>query len=446
VIEAYLECEINGVYLKSNVLKYYIICIERNNSTPIISSSFEPTDTEQYLTVSVPYQVYTPNSLTSAVKLFINGELYSERTDDQSAQLWQITDCPVGNVVLSIQTGSTVKTFDSFYVVPSEMDIPVKESGLELFLTASGKSNDAKKTEWVYKDIDTTFTNFNWKTDGWLTDDAGASMLSIQGNARATINLQPFLKDFKELGKTIEIEFEIKDVIDYDAIAVSCFTEEAGTWRGLKVGCKEATLKSSNNEISTTYKDNERIRIAFSIENTMENRIMYVYLNGILSGLAQYSTSTMFSQDDPVYITLGCNECTLNIYNIRIYNESMSSSEALNNYMYDMNDLTKKRELYSKNNVYDGGEISYAKLLDQIPCMTIIGTLPPRKGEKQSVEIEYVNKQDSSRNYSDTGVSIDIQGTSSQAYPKKNYKLKFNNQYKLRENSIEERVYTMKAD
>ena len=441
-IKMYTDCTLGENTIESNILDYHVICIDENNNTPIISSAFNLEDIEQYTALSIPYMVYTPGALTSDVELYVNDNLYSSLNVDRKLQRWGLSEYNSGQLKLKIKTGDIYKEF-ILNVTEVELITTEKTEGLELYLTSKNRINDENKEKWEYNDITTTFTDFTWVNDGWQLDEDGYNTLVIENNARATINIKPFMTDFKGTGKAIEFEFKVKDVIDYDTIVISCMSGN----RGIEVGCKSTIFKSNETSVLTKFKEDERVRVSFSIENKNQNRLIYVYVNGILSGLTQYVDTDIFSQTDPVNITLGSNYCTLYMYNIRVYNESLGLSEALNNYIYDMNNMSKKIELITKNDIYDDyGEVSYNKLLNKIPCMIITGELPPVKGDKKIVDIQYTNKQDETRNFIANSISIDIQGTSSQYYPKKNYKIKLSDKYKLRENSVEGKVFCLKAD
>ena len=441
-IKMYTDCTLGENTIKSNELEYHVICIDEGNNTPIIASSFNLKDIEQYTVLSIPYMVYTPGLLTSEVKLYVNDVLYSSLNVDRKLQKWGLSEYDNGQLNLKIKTGDIYKEF-ILNVTEVELITTEKTEGLELYLTSKNRINDENKEKWEYNDITTTFTDFTWVNDGWQLDEDGYNTLVIENNARATINIKPFMTDFKGTGKAIEFEFKVKDVIDYDAIVISCMSGN----RGIEVGCKSTIFKSNETSVLTKFKEDERVRVSFSIENKNQNRLIYVYVNGILSGLTQYVDTDIFSQTDPVNITLGSNYCTLYMYNIRVYNESLGLSEALNNYIYDMNNMSKKIELITKNDIYDDyGEVSYNKLLNKIPCMIITGELPPVKGDKKIVDVQYTNKQDETRNFIANSITIDIQGTSSQYYPKKNYKIKLSDKYKLRENSVEGKVFCLKAD
>ena len=442
VLEVYMTCEIEQETLTSNTLRYEFISIEEGQEQIIIASPFNVTEILQYTALKIPYMVYNPASLNADVQLLLNNEPFANINVNRAEQVWNITNYPSGTVTFTIKCGEVKRDFQ-VEVEPVEIDITAKEEGLQLYLTSTNRINDDNKENWAYEDISVEFNGFNWTTDGWQTDQDGINVMRVSGDAHITIPFKLFEEDFKTLGKTIEFEFAVRDVLDYDAKVISCMSGN----RGLEIGCKNAVFKSNEMTLETQYKEDERVRLGFSVQNVRDERLVFIYLNGIISGLARYTTQDIFSQVEPVDITIGSNKCVLDIYNIRVYKTSLTSREALNNYISDMNNPEYKIELFSKNNVFNEyGEISYDKLLSQLPCMTLIGELPPVKGSKRYIKIKYEDQADPSRNFNDTNVKIDIQGTSSQYYPKKNYKFTLNFPYMLRNGSIPEKVYCVKAD
>jgi hypothetical protein len=97
--------------------------------------------------------------------------------------------------------------------------------------------------------------------------------------------------------------------------------------------------------------------------------------------------------------------------------------------------------------VYDStGEIQYASLLQQLPVMTVIGTLPTFKGDKKTVRVEYENLQAQDRSFTSDNVQIDVQGTSSQFYPRKNFKTKHNGGFDMTESGAHQSLYVLAGE
>ena len=231
--------------------------------------------------------------------------------------------------------------------------------------------------------------------------------------------------------------------MNYNSILLSCYTEE----KGIQITPTEAILKSEQEEIRVRFKEDEKVRVSFVIESTNDNRLIRTYVNGILSGIAQFDSTDNFQQGSPIGITINEGHEEIDLYTIRIYDIALSSRQVLNNYICDLTDVTEKIAKYQVNNVYDlFGSISMAKIKSMIPILTITGELPPVKGEKKTVSTTYTNPFNPATDFTKDNCIIDIQGTSSQYYPKKNYKIKFPEAFSFYEGAIPENEYTFKAD
>ena len=443
LIEAYMEAVVGGSTITTNKLSYEIITVAEGNNTPIISMNYRnEEDITQYSLVSIPYAVYKDDSVENDVELFINNVSKGELVVDRSWKTWSTTDYPIGEVEFKITCGDISR---SVYVNVIELDVTFKEAteGLEFYMSSANRTNsDVDKDEYSYGVYNVDFNDFNWVTNGWIADN-GIAALKVCDGATVNIPITPFANDFKTLGQTIEFDFSIEDSINDNAIVCSCMSGD----RGFQIKSKEAVYKTNEIEVITKFKDKERIRISFVVEGSGLNRMIYTYVDGIVSGLNQYTTNDIFTQQTPVSITLGSTECTIKLYSIRIYNRGLKINEVVDNFIYDLTDITRKLDLYSKNNVFDThDQIIYDRILDQVPCMIITGELPPVKGEKKTVSIKYEDKVNFDRNFEYSGCTLDIQGTSSQYYPKKNYKFKLPELYALRTNSIPVNEFCLKAD
>ena len=218
-----------------------------------------------------------------------------------------------------------------------------------------------------------------------MPDEEGVTVLRVSGDARVTIPYQPFARDFRGTGKTIEIEFATRDVLDYDAEIISCMSGG----RGFRLTSQRATLRSEQREISTQYKENEHVRISFVAEKRSENRLLYIYINGVMSGVVQYPEDDDFSQQNPVNISIGHNGCATDIYCIRVYDNNLTRYQVLDNWIADSQNIETLLARYEHNNVYDEyGKIVIEKLPSDLPYMIIeAAELPQYKGDKKTVSI-----------------------------------------------------------
>ena len=436
-LRVWASATLDNVTISSNILSYEVMYAA--GSSTLIASDFDTTEYTEGETVNIPLIVYNPNSLTTDVSVYVNNVLTSELNVGRTQFTWSHVLSETGTVTILVSAGGSSRTF-TLTVAESSMDVEAVTENLELYLTANGRNNnDTNKTSWSYGNISCTLSGFNYVTNGWINNS-----LKISNGASVTIPLKIFQNDFRTNGKTIEIEFSTSNIVNFNSVVASCMSGN----RGFSITAQSATFKSEQSQVDVKFKDDEHIRLGFVVEARSSNRLIYTYLNGVISGITQYPNDDDFSQVSPVNITLGSAGCDLSIYNIRVYDTALTHYDMLNNYIADTTNLAEKLRLYTANNIHDAyGNVLYNKLINQIPIMTITGSLPGSKGDKKLVTVEYENQADSTKNFTMSNVTLDVQGTSSQYYPKKNYKIsKLPTAYSLRAGAPAEKVFTLKAD
>ena len=282
ILECWFEATIEGETVKSNKLRYAVICLEEGNKTPVIATDFNLATAEQYDTITIPYIVYNPASLTADIVLS-DGSKTTELTVDRTPQIWSYRPDNEGELTLSIACGVYV-TQIKMNVTPTTIDVEAETESLSLYLTSYGRTNtEANPGEWKYGAVSAELTGFNFSSDGWQLDEDGATVLRVSGDARVNIPVQLFKDDFRTGGKTIEVKFATRDVLNYDAPIITCWSGD----RGLQITAQKALLKSEQSEISTQYKEDEKVHLAFVVEKKSTHRLLMIYINGILSGVVQ---------------------------------------------------------------------------------------------------------------------------------------------------------------
>ena len=453
-LRVYFETELDGDTIRSNELYYEFISIGDGEGDPIITSSYNKTTLVQYSTAAIDYTVYDPSALTCDVVITVNGNTFQTVTVNREPQSVAIRFDTVGTNTIVIRAGATTKTF-TITVTESDADIEAVTEDLALHLTSYGRSNNEEHPEtWTSGNISCTLANFNFVSDGWVQDADGNTVLRTTGDARVTVPYKMFGSDFRSTGKTIEIEFATREIMDYDSVIMTCM--QGG--KGIEITSRGASLSSEQSEVDTQYKEDEHIRLSFVVEKRAENRLIWVYINGIASRVVQYPTQDDFQQATPVNFVIGSNDATVDIYNIRVYDNDLIAEQIVENWIADTQDVDLMLDRYSRNNVMDAyGSIVIEKLPSDLPYCIIEGDLPTYKGDKKTVSIEFYDPSAPGRNFTATGVSIDVQGTSSAGYARKNFKPKFKNgfelangthsdTYQMRPTSIPANVFCFKAD
>ena len=453
--------EITTIY--SNTIYYDVIIYEEGNFKPIVATRFEYEDgslvtggipyinIEQYDSYELPYAVYDPSNVTAQVEFFSGDDLVGVNNVLFSRDVFSYRYNSSGNKLCSIKCGIT--TYDyRINVQDSSLNIEEPTSGMQLYLDAYGKSNNSdSKNSWTYKDITTVFEGVNFGGDGWRD---GA--LRLMNGGSAVINYQPLKTQSTGANNafTFSIKFKVTNVIKEDEVIVDC-TDEYGT--GFIITTQEAKfITNGGKTVSTKFAAGEVYNIGFvsypvatetSGEDTKVNTSMiYLYINGILSACEQRDTVDNIYQTTPQNIKLKAENCTLDIYSIRAYNTQLTDEQMFACYLIDLGDSVAFKNEYSGNDILDfNNNISIASIYGKIPYVIVTGkqldgqaTLPyvavvNDKDPKYDVDsILYVDGAHPEFNFMCTpgekdgkkkSPQIRLQGTSSLAYPRKNYRL-----------------------
>lgn len=434
-LEVYAEREISdSVTLASNHLNFDLMVVANGNDRVIIATEFgDNQSVEQYSTIVIPYAVYDPTSTYADVEIKVNGTTYQMARVDRSRQTVSFRTKSHGTIEFAFKVGSVTRTVN-VNVTPAEVQIDAETDALALHLSSSGRTNAATNAGvWSFTDENhhtTTaiFTDCGFDTEsGWKADANGLVSLHLAKGARCLIPYKPFESECKNTGKTIEIEFKVSNCYDDEATLISCLAGKVG----FEVKAHEAYFSSAlMRQVSTKFKQDERMRIGFVVEDVSGNRFIHLYLDGKHAGVVQYDTSDYFVQNIPVGITMGHPSCELDIYNIRVYDNALSMRQMCNNYIADCDDTDLMFRKLEANDIINAdsaeGAIDYDKAVQKIPCITFIGDLPSYKGDKKkNTKIVYENRQHPEFSFTCAKAQNDVQGTSSQYYPRKNWKFKF---------------------
>lgn len=495
-IEAILSADINGAYVTTDPISYQIAWYDStlNNPTPLIWFPEQyPEKIVQYEDYVVEYMVWHPEQLTdiethyykNAVKLPSSPRYLNY--DSSLIQKWNITDYNIGSNNYTIQVGSTSKAINFEVEKDENRNLDIIAGGLVLNLEASGRSNEeniGSRTTWISKNTEiktsVNLENFNWYNNGWMEDEFGKSCLRISNGASIDIPIGPLniLNSTRmEKALTLEFRFKIRNIQEYATLIETISSEDENgnvsiekithTDKGVIgqlfnnnigfcIGTQEAFMKSSNTVVNARYKEDEIINLTFVIDSNSAMSLIYIYLQGILSGVAKYGTSDNFNAD-ATSIVFNSEYCDIDLYNVRIYSgPKLESVDVVHNYISDLKDVKSYDANQIVTTVNQIPTIDYKKMLDYndkhpeetiIPYMVIESRdidnkLPYIKGGKKAVNIEFKNPAlDYAYNkgyidadkylhgapsftYTSAEKSLDVQGTSSQGYPRRNYKWK----------------------
>lgn len=484
-LEIYAEHEETGQ--KSNE-KYQYQIMYAIGSTPLISSVYQITQAEEYEPLSIPFAVYHSTNDNPQVDLIISYDGVEYSRTQMSAPRGKLVTWPArvskqGMADFTISYAG-VEVTHSIKIVESSMSATVRTADLAFELKAADKSNNSHK-EWVSSvgNVKVDLQNVNWDVEdktfvitgekkegdtvaptikktyaigtGWRTDEDNNTALRLSGDARAIIEFAPFAQDWTKNGATLELEFAIRDVNNRDAVAISCMKNNLG----FKVTADTASLIRNNVPlVKCNYVDDEKVRIAFVVENSIapagnEVKLITAYLNGVLSSAVKFTSNDNLLQNPAEFITVGSSDCSIDLYTMRFYTAPLTYNDIKNNYIAD----ERRNDLWADNDIYVNNAINYHRLESKIPILRMTGwplpstkneTKPVKKGGlgmDRRVDVVYTNKS-STPVIQENQVKIHVQGTSSEGYIRKNWDLDFENAHQHAEGQMPSDYFCMKAD
>lgn len=241
-------------------------------------------------------------------------------------------------------------------------------------------------------------------------------------------------------------------------------------------GAQDGYFTNGTNAVTIDFVEDQMLNITIVYDNgngtdaTGENRLMKIYLNGMLTSVSR-STVTQDWTINNQNLTINSSNCDIDLYKFRVYNRALGLNEVLKNVAYDDLDTTAwdLSELYTANNdINEDYQFSYNKMITYNknhptePIMPYIifttdetdtvskGNLPWRKDTPITVSMEFINTGldaayatgDLSAEATAAGVDVEdyylhhcpswtgdnialsVQGTSSEFYPRRNFKAK----------------------
>ena len=256
---------------------------------------------------------------------------------------------------------------------------------------------------------------------------------------------------------------------------------------GLCLGPQDAFFSNGTDKVNVSYVEDRFVTLSlvsqYDPDNASQNLIT-IYLNGILTGVVKSGKKSGFSIESENMV-FDSSHCDIDLYKIRVYNKPLDVNNILMNYAVDFNDIN----IYDQNNLaimndsINEYQFNYDKMIEynnahpDAPLMPyiIFDTSNSTMGDKLSytkdinikVGVEFVNTyldyayssgqlealayKDGLWTDGDTAevkaeavkkyykhhspswkgdyVNMAVQGTSSEFYPRRNYKLKAKNEW-----------------
>ena len=291
-------------------------------------------------------------------------------------------------------------------------------SDLMLYLNPRGYSNNrTDRNEW--KDY---YGSYKGKIEdqifsqnaGWVTDELETYLNLTSGGTLTVSSFHPFSTDpTVNKGMTIELDFEVNGVTDYDASLISCLSTLSDTSIATGFVIKGNEIRFYNNRLNDQLKDDgtsigalltvpilegKRTRITYVIESKVSNKhpMCYCYVNGKIAGIAEYVSSDSFMDgNNPAEFIANSTFGQIKLYSVRFYSTRHQEQDILNNYITTLPNLNDRKKAYEDNQVYDNRHenIDYKLVSNpnynlQIPYMTLTGGYKTVETSKWKLESE----------------------------------------------------------
>lgn len=444
---------ISGNYI-SEVYTFNLVVI--NSESLYVSSQFISGSEIIYgLPISIPYRSSYKDDTPITINLYLNGELQKTLTAKRGSYAWTLNNLDIGTYSYRIEgelDGKTSKVEGSFEIIESDYNpVKITTAGLRYRLDPTGRSNeDSDKEVFTYNngvnEITTTLYGCNFSSNGWVD-----GVLKLDGGAYGVIDYSPWENNVTN-GSTIEIVFKSTDVGKPNTRVMEY--RDKNTNKGLYVGLESAYMSSTSKQNNVPIYPGEKTTVSFVVDR--KNKFCKVFVNGICtrafilsdsgSGTSAIYESLSF-QDGKIYINANNSEeeqGVVDIYDIRIYERTLSDDDLVKNVIALETDLAKQEQMYSfmfENNT--------------LPVMRINGDATDMSNiYKKVMRIQY-----SSPNTEKYGQPFDLnycrvywQGTSSLDYVRKNYTIELYDEnmteyyYTPYPNGMEDYIFCLKCD
>lgn len=277
----------------------------------------------------------------------------------------------------------------------------------------------------------------------------------------------------------------VQKVISLNNVACGYYSGSGGDVLGWCLGPQDAFFRDGANTINVSYVEDELITLSIVYKyNSSGKSMIYIYLNGVVTGVA-FANSTAFTvSPEDLGIVLSSEKCDIDLYKIRVYNTDLSVYDIVRNFAIDHKDIITfdQGNLVSENDKTGEYELQFSQVEQwnkdnpSNPLMPYIiydttkrddQRLPWSKKTSIPITVTFVNtplerayasgrlkdivieeglckKGDSADiiaaavktyykyhcpSWTGDNVELVVQGTSSEYYPRRNYKIKTKTEY-----------------
>lgn len=409
-------------------------------------------EVRQYETLTFEWAVYDPESVTATVEEREGDTVLRTISAGRTTQSYSDSYKRAGAVSHKLVCGGTEYPLRVAVEANTAIDLAIaKTAYIALELDATGRSNsEADPAQWGYTSsvnnvaltTATTFSRMGWNAvSGWN----GVSLV-LRNGAQAMPDFRAFRSDPTANGMCLEVEFRVPRIYTKGGTVMSCFANG----RGIRITTEKISLLTGSTKtvgegddaltvasgVSTNYAEGEWVRAAFNITKRVGGKgLVELYVNGVRSAADEYGIGDNFVQDDAVGITIDSTAADVEVRLIRVYATELTDDEELENYIIDRQTAAEIMALDAANAVTNqDGDIDIDVLRGKSRGVLIVtrsGGLAPvnaanDKKAKFYGDVTFYSPFGSAYDFHCVGCLVQIQGTSSTTYPRKNYRITLN--------------------
>jgi len=281
-----------------------------------------------------------------------------------------------------VEDGETPTTFGTWTLPVDNTENYAAVEGTTFFLNPKTRTNSDSNRAVVVnavngEEIETEVTGISFSSaDMWTTDANGERCLRVNAGQRVWFDFNPFATNVAQgVGVTVEIDYKVDSVSDYDTVAVNISRETSTGFVGLRLEanrmllCTQATASEGEQELITD--DGVRIKAAVTVvpraytfqDTTGATRYLNLvryYINGKINRCFEIQNTDVLTSTTGT--TIGSDDCDVYIYSIRCNGQKLDFKSVHQNYVNLLPTNAEKAEEKAFNDIYDNDEVSFAKV------------------------------------------------------------------------------------
>ncbi len=451
------QAKVTGNYVYTSIM-----CVDPVKSTkPIVAIRYDAKTHDDalngtvalYDTVNLQVAAYTPASVSgnTQVSVAANGETiqtFNASSSTSYSVKYQIQGYSNGDCIAFkavgkwTQANGTVHTGTSpvvnVTVDGSAIDVQLKSGAAFGYDFALRTNTDVDKTISDHG-VTMAVSGANWRTNGFI-NYLGENSLRIAENMTAKIPYRPFsLSTTESAGAAVQFAFATNNIKDKDALLMHCYDPASGTGFYVKgnvagIYCAKGV---GHQRQERRFRSGEKITMAVVVEpasrayerGNERYSTIKMYLNGEeVACLGYIPGQNAISQNIP--ITFDGTEGDLYLYYVMAYESFYEWSQAFNNYLAKLSDVSAMMQEFESEDVLDNlNRPSLDKLKAKgIPYYVVVAPQSvfdefdgdTNTSTKFTCTLFYFNPEYPELNFKATNVQWRRQGTTSAKRPVKN--------------------------